>query len=111
MFTYISIYRILGRVSKYEDEINEILNNPPIEIPSELSEVFINLQERLTKTKELLAMANQCDRGQVLKKHLELCDSLLKSIKCHDCIREFRDSIKELKELYDEYDTDNKGYV
>ena len=95
-------------MSKYEDEINEILNKQYIEkaIPS-----LEELKERLIKTRELLAMANQCDRGQVLKKHLELCDSLLKSIKCHDCFREFRDSIKELKELYDEYDIDNKGYV
>ena len=99
--TYFSNNRTL-LVSKYEDEINEILNKQYT-----LSE----LKERLVKTKELLAMANQCDRGQVLKKHLELCDSLLKSIKCHDCFREFRDSIKELKELYDEYDIDNKGYV
>ena len=89
-------------MSKYEDEINDILNK---------QYTLEELKERLVKTRELLAMANQCDRGQVLKKHLELCDSLLKSIKCHDCIREFRDSIKELKELYDEYDIDNKGYV
>ena len=86
---------------RYEDEINEILNKQYT-----LSE----LKERLVKTKELLAMANQCDRGQVLKKHLELCEGLLKSIRCHDCIREFGSSIKELKELYD-YDDDNKGYV
>jgi len=103
--TYFSNNRTL-LVSRYEDEINDILNNPPIEIPSELSEVFINLQERLTKTKELLAMANQCDRGQVLKKHLDLCESLLKSIKCHDCGREFKGSIDELKELY-EHTSDN----
>jgi len=88
-------------MSKYEDEIDEILNKQYT-----LSE----LKERLVKTKELLAMANQCDRGQVLKKHLDLCESLLKSIKCHDCGREFKGSIDELKELY-EHDSDNKGYV
>ena len=111
VFTYFSIYRIFA-VSKYEDEIDKILNTPPhaIEIPSDLSEIFMNLQGRLTKTKELLAMANQCDRGQVLKKHLKLCNSLIKSIGCLDCSREFKASIKELKELY-EHDSDNKGYV
>lgn len=100
VFTYISNNRIL-LVSKYEDEINEILNR---------QYTVSELKERLVKTRELLAMANQCDRGQVLKKHLELCESLLKSIRCHDCIKEFASSIKELKELYD-YDDDNKGYV
>jgi len=84
-------------MSKYEDEIDEILNKQYT-----LSE----LKERLVKAKELLAMANQCDRGQVLKKHLDLCESILKSIKCHDCGREFKGSIDELKELY-EHTSDN----
>ena len=100
-FTYFSNNRIL-LVSKYEDEIDEILNR---------QYTVSELKERLVKTRELLAMANQCDRGQALKKHLNLCESLLKSIKCHDCIREFGDSIKELKELYDHDSDSNKGYV
>jgi hypothetical protein len=113
VFIYFSFYRIFA-VSKYEDELNEILNTTPhaIKIPSELVEVFTELQEKLTKTKELLAMANQCDRGQVLKKHLKLCNSLLKSIGCLDCSREFKASINELKELYEhDSDNNNKGYV
>ena len=89
-------------MSKYEDEINEILNR---------QYTVSELKERLVKTRELLAMANQCDRGQVLKKHLKLCESLLKSIGCRDCVREFRDSINELKELYDHDSDSNKGYV
>ena len=87
---------------RYEDEINEILNKQYT-----LSE----LKERLVKTKELLAMANQCDRGQVLKKHLKLCESLLKSIGCHDCVRDFAKSINKLNELYEHESDDNKGYV
>ena len=51
------------------------------------------------------------DAYEFSKKHLELCESLLKSIRCHDCIREFGDSIKELKELYEYESDDNKGYV
>jgi len=86
-------------VSKYEDEIDEILDR---------QYTISELMEQLIKTKELLAMANQCDRGQVLKKHLELCEGLLKSIRCHDCVKEFGGSIKELKELY-EYDNDHEG--
>tara|TARA_R100001082_G_scaffold37129_1_gene19563 strand:- start:4053 stop:4322 length:270 start_codon:yes stop_codon:yes gene_type:complete len=89
-------------VSKYEDEINEILNR---------QYTVSELKERLVKTRELLAMANQCDRGQVLKRHLKLCETLLSSIRCHDCVREFGDSIKELKELYEYESDDNKGYV
>ena len=101
VFTYISNNRIL-LVSKYEDEINEILNR---------QYTVSELKERLVKTRELLAMANQCDRGQVLKRHLKLCETLLSSIRCHDCVREFGDSIKELKELYEYESDDNKGYV
>ena len=84
---------------KYEDEINDILNEQ-----STLEE----LKERLVKTRELLAMANQCDRGKVLKKHLEMCIPLLKFIKCHDCRIEFAESINKLNELYEH---DSEGYV
>ena len=89
-------------MSKYEDEINQILNEQySIE----------ELKERLVKARELLAMANQCDRGQVLKRHLKLCESLLKSIRCNDCVRDFAESINKLNELYDYGNDENKGYV
>ena len=87
---------------KYEDEINDILNK---------QHTLEELKERLAKTRELLAMANQCDRGQALKKHLKLCETLLKSIKCHDCMIEFAESINKLNEFYEHDSDNNKGYV